>query len=322
MKIGPITTRRGDLEIVVDPIDVEPGQRLVVFGPNGAGKTTLLRAIAGDRAERIAYLPQRPYLFRGTGRTNLMLGVSDAERATQLANRLGVGNQLDVSARSLSGGERHRIALARTLATDARLVLLDEPTAPIDRRDRATILSTIVEATEHRSAVIVTHDQEVAVALASELAVMIDGSIRQSGDPSEVFTLPADDDVAAVVGVANAVSGIVSSVNDGLVTIDAEGVEIAGVGSGLEPGDAARALFGAETVTVFTDFDAPSGSARNRWAGTITSVRPVGILVEVVVEDRFAAVITPGSMEAMSLEVGAVVTLAVKAAAVRVVAAP
>lgn len=322
MRIGPIATRRGDLEISVGPIEVEPGRRLVIFGPNGAGKTTLLRSVAADPDERIAYLPQRPYLFRGTGRTNLLLGVSDHDRATHLANRLGVGNRLDVAARRLSGGERHRIALARALATDARLVLLDEPTAPIDRRDRFSVISAIVESVAHRSAVIVTHDQEVAVALASDLAVMINGSIRQIGDPSEVFTLPADDDVAAVVGVANAVAGTVTGVGDGLVTIDADGVEIAGVGAGLAPGDQARALFGAETVTVFAGVEMSTGSARNTWRGAITAVRPAGILIEVIVDDRFAAVVTPGSLESMHLEVGTEVSLSVKAAAVRIVGAP
>jgi molybdopterin-binding protein len=73
---------------------------------------------------------------------------------------------------------------------------------------------------------------------------------------------------------------------------------------------------------VFTGVEIPTGSARNRWRGAITAVRPAGILIEVIVDDRFAAVVTPGSLEAMHLEVGTDVVLSVKAAAVRIVGAP
>lgn len=136
----------------IDELVVRGGERLVLFGPNGSGKTTALRLMAGTiggrRPDGIVYLPQRPYLFRGTARSNLELGLDDSERgrAVQLADEFGVSDRLDGAAGSLSGGERMRIALARTLASDADIVLLDEPLAPLDHRDREQTAAAIAGA--------------------------------------------------------------------------------------------------------------------------------------------------------------------------------
>ncbi|MCZ6461049.1 MAG: ATP-binding cassette domain-containing protein, partial [Actinobacteria bacterium] len=125
----------------IPELSVQLGERLIVFGPNGAGKTTLLRLISAIEGEGgtpyASYLPQRPYLFRGTCRANLHLGLDTEARikAEDLAVRLGVGDRLDDQARTLSGGERMRLSMARTLAVDTALVLLDEPLAPLDLRD-------------------------------------------------------------------------------------------------------------------------------------------------------------------------------------------
>jgi molybdate transport system ATP-binding protein len=311
--------------IDIDELVIEDGERLVLFGPNGSGKTTAIRLMAGTigdtRPEGIAYLPQRPYLFRGTARANLELGLDDVERrrAEDLAIEFGVADRLDVAARSLSGGERMRIALARTLASDADIVLLDEPLAPLDHRDREHTASTIAAALHGRSAVIVSHDRASAAILGDALAVVVDGRIRQRGRIAEVFTTPIDDVVAGVVGVSNVLSGVAVTGDGALVEVEWQGRTIVAAGSQTTR-EKVKILFGGEAVAVHRD--RPDGaSPRNLMEGTITGIRTVGRLLEIVVDcgDPVAALITPGSFETLDLHEGSVVYLSVKAVAMTAV---
>ncbi len=327
-----VAGRLGDgRPLMVAELEVAPGERVVLYGPNGAGKSTLLRMLAGTvpaapaarwEGAPAAYLPQRPYLFRGGAGWNMRLGLDAgaARRATELADRLGVAGLAARPARALSGGERQRLALARVLARPERLVLLDEPLAPLDARDRVGVARTVAAAIGDRAAVVVTHDHDEAAILGDRVAVMVDGVVRQVGTAAEVFALPVDDEVAAVVGVGNAVSGVLAATDGGLAAVRAGGLEIWGLGHG-EEGAPGLALFGAEAVTVYAGAHDDPGSARNAWPGRVAEVRPAGRLVEVLVDAgvRVAALVTPGSMEALGLEPGAPVTVAVKATAVRIV---
>ena len=305
----------------IDELVVGDGERLVLFGPNGSGKTTALRLMAGTigggRPDGVVYLPQRPYLFRGTARSNLELGLGDSERgrAVQLADEFGVSDRLDGAASSLSGGERMRIALARTLASDADIVLLDEPLAPLDHRDREQTAAAIAGALHGRSAVIVSHDRSSAAVLGDSLAVLVDGQIRQRGPIVEVFTTPIDDVVAGVVGVSNVLSGVAVSGDGALVEIEWQGRTIVAAGSQTSR-QQVKVLFGGEAVAVHRD--RPDGaSPRNVIEGTISDIRTVGRLLEIVVDCGVpvAALITPGSFETLHLHQGSEVFLSVKAVA-------
>jgi len=309
----------------IDELVVGDGERLVLFGPNGSGKTTALRLMAGtiggERRDGIVYLPQRPYLFRGTARSNLELSLDDVERgrAADLATELGVSDRLDGAARSLSGGERMRIALARTLASDADIVLLDEPLAPLDHRDRDQTATAIAAALHGRSAVIVSHDRSSAAILGDSLAVLVDGQIRQRGPIAEVFTKPIDDVVADVVGISNILSGVAISGDGALVEVEWQGRTIVAAGSQASR-EQVKVLFGGEAVAVHREL--PDGaSPRNVIEGTISDIRTVGRLLEVVVDcgAPVAALITPGSFETLDLHQGSQVFLSVKAVAMTAV---
>jgi len=300
-------------------------RRVVVFGPNGAGKTSLLRQMAGlsnvSRLLEAAYLPQDPYMFRGSVARNLHLGLSDHlyPLSDEIAGELGLGVPADQDARTLSGGEAQRLALARTLASDAPYVLLDEPLAPIDVKDRQHVAAVIAGRIGHRGAVIVTHEETTLATLADEMVVMIGGEIRQRGPVDSVFLTPHDDDVAAAVGIGNVIDGSVVEHDGSLVAVDAGPVQIWAVGD-VEPDGRARVMFGAETVTVFKG-ELGESSARNHWEGTVRSVLPAGRLVEVVVDVGVdvAALLTPGSADALGLDTGSPVHIAVKATAARAV---
>ena len=147
-------------------------ERTVLYGPNGGGKSTILRLIAGTVGEHspsigVAYLPQTPHMFRGTSRTNLLLGLSGTEQsaALELADVLGLTDILGSDARALSGGQAQRVAIARTLASTAPVVLLDEPLAPITAADRNDVARLIRHRTRRRSLICVTHSIETVIAL-------------------------------------------------------------------------------------------------------------------------------------------------------------
>jgi molybdate transport system ATP-binding protein len=316
----------GGFSVEVRSLEITEGRRLVLFGPNGAGKTTLLRFLAGEprwsNRPLVSYLPQRPWAFRGSVERCLGLGLDAVERrrAREHAAAFSVGYVLDRRLRSLSGGERQKIALARVLARPEPVVLLDEPLNAIDRIDRPLVARHIVRALGGRTAVIVTHDREEAAMLGDEVAVMANGRIRQTGSVDSVFAMPLDEEVAAIVGVANVLAGDVTQVGGGLAAVRFGEIEIWGVGE-LPPGASAAALFGGETVTVHAGRHATPGSARNRWPGRIESMGPLGRLIEVLVDvgGTVVALLTPGSVDALGLRPGAHVTLTVKASAVRIV---
>lgn len=299
------------------------GLTTVVFGPNGAGKTTLLRRLAGEFAD-VAYLPQEPYLFRGSAGTNLGLGLTDEEcgLAGQYARRFGLGELLAQPARVASGGEKARLGLARTLARSDEVVLLDEPLAAIDLAERPAIAATIRQALRDRTAVIVTHELEQVVALGDRLAIMISGDVVQQGSVEIVMAQPVSEAVARTVGVSNVYEGEVVSAGPSTVTVQTDFVRMIGTGD-VEVGATVRVLIPAETVTLLEPGSGASGgSARNRWSGVIRGMEPVGRLTDVIVDVGvpLRAIVTPGSVDELGLEVGGDVLAAVKASSVRIVA--
>ena len=313
--------------VSVERLSVEAGGRLVIFGPNGAGKTTLLRVLAGilpgGPSIKAAYQPQHSHVFRGSAGWNLGLGLDPEQTvwARTLADRFGLDPDVYLDpARALSGGERQRLSLARTLARPEPWVLLDEPLAALDVADRLDVAAALVGSLNGKGAIVVTHDREEAAVLGERVAVMVDGTIVQEGPVAEVFSLPVDDRVARAVGVANVLDGIAGVSEDSLSSVMVGSLHVWGVGD-LAEGSAARVLFGAEAVTLFAGHDATAGSARNRWQGRVAAIREAGRLTEVIVDagSPIAALITPGSREALHLAPGAAVTLTVKAAAVRVI---
>jgi tungstate transport system ATP-binding protein len=213
-------------------LDVPAGRTTAVLGPNGAGKSTLVRVAGGLRREdagRVlldgrpaapeerravaAAVLQRPLLGRGSARRNAELGMrfarvgrEEAHRRSRVwLERLGVAHVADRAARSLSGGEAQRISLARALVLEPRLLVLDEPFAPLDAATRGTLLGELREllADARTTTLLVTHDPGEAAALASDIAVLRGGVVRQQGPAAAVFARPADPVTARLLGYDN-----------------------------------------------------------------------------------------------------------------------
>ena len=215
-------------------LEVEESERLAVLGPSGSGKSTLLRVVAGLlRADAgrvllagrdLADVPSHrreiglmhqdgalfPYLdVAGNVAFALRLaGLSrvDRERRTaELLELVGLPGFEGRSLDGLSGGERQRIGLARALARQPRVLLLDEPLGSLDRPLRERLVQDLAELFERlRLTVIhVTHDVGEAFAIGDRVAIMREGRIVQQGTPDDVWTRPADEWVAGFLGMTN-----------------------------------------------------------------------------------------------------------------------
>ena len=256
--------------LAIDQLDLRAGERLAVLGPNGAGKTTLLRLMAGleapttgrvevdgeaiagaevDLRRRIGYATQRPGLLSTSVIRNVELPLrwrgldGETRRAAALAalERLGVASLADRKALSLSGGEAQRVSLARALAIEPGLLLLDEPAAGLDAEVRRAFFDDLERALGDRATTVVhvSHRAGEALRLADRVAVLTGGRIRQLGGPTSVVRQPVDGTVAHLLGYENVVP----------VQIDASGqVRLQGAPCGISttanPGPATLATWG------------------------------------------------------------------------------
>lgn len=219
---------------VVDQVsfDVADGELVVIVGPSGCGKSSLLRAIAGldpitagrivldgndvtalpPEKRRIGLVFQDHALFPhrrvdqniAFGLTHLDRGAR-ARRVDELLELVRLPGVAKRYPHELSGGEQQRIALARALAPDPAVVLLDEPFASLDPSLRDDVRTDVIEALRLRNAaaVLVTHDREEALALGDRVAVMFDGQMLQIDRPDEVYERPSDRFVATFLGEAS-----------------------------------------------------------------------------------------------------------------------
>jgi iron(III) transport system ATP-binding protein len=220
-------------------LSVPEGAFAAVLGASGSGKTTLLRILAGferpDRGEvtvggvilddadhhlpaerrRIGYVSQEGSLFphltvAGNVGFGLRRGRSRERVVGHLLDLVGLSALGRRYPHQLSGGQQQRVALARVLAVQPRIVLLDEPFASLDAGLRAAVRADI-HALLRRSgatAVLVTHDQDEALTLADMVAVIREGRVAQVASPRDLYETPVDPDLAQFVGEANLVEGI------------------------------------------------------------------------------------------------------------------
>jgi multiple sugar transport system ATP-binding protein len=218
---------------VVRGLDLEApsGQRLVLLGPSGAGKSTVLRAIAGlERVssghvmldgEPIDRLPTRDRDVSMVNQDASLLPHLDVEdnvgfplklrhladqeivqRVQAEADARAIKRLLPKRPRTLSGGERHEVALARALVRRPRVLLLDEPMARIDRPRVAELLRDLIRVQEGFGVTLLatTNDQRIGMTLAHRLAVLRDGELQQVGDPMQVYNEPVNAFVAGFLG--------------------------------------------------------------------------------------------------------------------------
>jgi molybdate transport system ATP-binding protein len=333
----------------------------VLFGPSGAGKSTLLDCIAGlvkpdegrikldeeiffDAGKGISLVPQKRgigYVFQSLAlfphlsvEENVgygLSGLADAERRGRMDRILSAFHIRELRRRKpgqLSGGEKQRVALARSVVTEPRILLLDEPLTGLDGGLRRAILEDLRGWNAARPIPIlyVTHNREEVDAIGDRVVALVDGRVRESGMPGAVLDAPRTIALAQAAGFENLFQGRVLEhrMNDGLmrVALGSSECELE-IPLGTENlGDAVQLAIRAGDILLATH--APYGiSARNLLPGTVESVETRGttVVVQVNAGVRFTVHVTPGAMRSLELAPGLVVWLVVKTHSCHVVSA-
>lgn len=332
-----VRLRSFDLEL---KLDVGPGTTVALVGPSGAGKSTVLRAVAGlvrpdrgriwlgeevlfDAEQGIDVPPERRsvgLVFQDYALFPHMTVLDNVSyggraRAHELLERLGIAQLARAKPGALSGGERQRVGLARALAREPRILLLDEPLSAVDAHTRAALRSELQQFLREFDlpTLLVTHDFEDAAALADVTGVIAEGRVLQLGPHDELISAPASEFVASFTG-------------GNLVPADAV----------LGPGELATAALADGTVIRSTDLiegrvgvvvypweitvsrQLPDDSALNRIVGGITSIVPLGNRVRMRI-GPLVAEITAESARRLAFERGQTAVASFKASATRLV---
>jgi molybdate transport system ATP-binding protein len=336
-----VEVRRGDTTVAAH-IDADPSRRLVIVGPNGAGKSTILGALAGtveldsgrielgdrlladarahvhlgSRDRNVGVVFQDGLLFphmnvldnvafgpRSRGASKEQAG----ERAQRELERFGLAPLAEARPRSLSGGEAQRVALARSLAADPDLLLLDEPFGALDVTARVEVRRAVKLALDESSAtaILVTHDPVEALALGDAIVVMEKGRVLQSGSPDDIRTRPRSTYVGELVGL-NVIHG---HGHAGVVEIPGE--TTLSVADPVE--GSVIVTFHPHAVSLHAA--RPEGSMRNVWETSVKHVEHLGgrVRVELDLPPGTAVEVTQAAASELELVQGRPVWASLKA---------
>ena len=318
-------------------LSIGRGEVFALIGPTGAGKTTLLRIIdlleipslgkiyfdgkciprsGKQRLEirrRMSFIHQKPQVFNLNVYDNVACGLRwrgekkhrIAEKVDHILEIVGLEGYKNRNARTLSGGEAQRVALARALVLEPEVLLLDEPTANLDPISTAKIeqLISYVAGQHNTTMIMATHDMSQGQQLAGRIGVLLDGKLVQTGNASDIFRSPKNEEVANFVGMENIIEGVIIANNEGVATISIGANAVEAVSS-YPVGREVYACIRPEDITLA--LSRTRSSARNSFHAKVTQVASFGPLsrVEINCGFRLVALVTKMSAEELNLQEG------------------
>lgn len=310
IRLENVTKRFGDFTAISDlSLDIHEGEFFALLGPSGCGKTTLMRMIAGFETpttgritlggQDIVPVPpnRRPVnmMFQSYAlfphlsvADNIAFGLKRAglpkneiaERVAEMLRLVQLEKFAHRKPHEISGGQRQRVALARALARRPQILLLDEPLAALDRKLRAATQFELVDIQERLGTtfIVVTHDQEEAMTMASRIAVMDHGRLVQVGTPEQIYEQPNSRYVADFIGEVNLIDGVVRERQGDRLVIDwAEGVPPILARSEASAAPGARVTFAIRPEKVTITAERPA-EATNAWPAAVEDIAYLGNL--------------------------------------------
>ena len=330
---GPQRVLRG-VELVVPP-----GSFTAILGSSGSGKTTLLRVVAGferpddgvvqlggdvvddaghrfvpSERRRIGYVPQEGALFPhlSVGRNvafGLPRGPDRRRRVDELLELVGLSGYHRRYPHQLSGGQQQRVALARALAVGPEFVLLDEPFASLDAAMRSSVRADVLAVLRKAGAtsILVTHDQDEALSMADQVAVLRHGVIAQLDTPTALYGRPGDVELAQFLGESNLLDG---EVHGGTASTALGRLSVA-AGTGSLAGGGARILVRPEQIRLEESTNGGVGATVQSYEyyghDAVVRVRPdAGGLPDLVVRVSGGFPLEPGHRVGLSVRGGVV----------------
>jgi tungstate transport system ATP-binding protein len=332
-------------------LGIGKGEVFGLIGPTGAGKTTFLRIMdllesprtgeiyfdgkciprsGKQRLEirrRISFVHQKPQVFDSSVYDNVACGLRwRGERKNRIAEKVehileivGLEGYRTRNARTLSGGEAQRVALARSLVLEPEVLLLDEPTANLDPVSTTKIEQLISDIARQRNTTMLmaTHDMAQGQQLAGRIGVLLDGRFAQTGSVTDIFHSPQNEQVAHFVGTENLIPGVVTGNSEGIVTVTIGNSTIEAV-SDRPAGNEVYVCVRPEDITLALSSN--RSSARNSFRAEITRVTTIGPLsrVEMHCGFRLVALVTRMSVKELNLHAGREVYATFKATGVHI----
>jgi len=341
ISVSGLGIRLGNFALKDINFGVDNKECLTIIGPNGCGKTTLLECIAGlhkpregkiviaevevtalpPEKRRIGYVPQDYVLFPHlTADQNVAFGLwnkngKHSDEAKKVMHWLDIEHLVGRDVRTLSAGERQKVALARALAVNPKALLLDEPFSAFDhlareklRRELKSILTKILRTLE-LPVIYVTHDLSEALVMSDQIAVMSNGRIEQVGSKDEVVENPTSQFVAEFLGF-NVFDGHVISAKDDTLVVDVKGVAIQTKADNIAPGEEVTVIFKPQDILLSLDSEITKPKWQhcrcNTLQGTVTEISNMGSIARILVDAgiQLRSEVSVDSLDELDITVG------------------
>jgi molybdate/tungstate transport system ATP-binding protein len=340
-----VSYSQGSFSLKEVSLKIAENEYFVLLGPTGAGKTLLLELIAGfhfpDRGRvllsgvdvtyeppekrQVGFVYQDYSLFpHMTVDENVAFGLETRRlprdeikrRVNEMMDLLGISQLSGRYPSTLSGGEQQRVSVARALAVDPKVLLLDEPLSALDPRTQEAVRGELrrIHEAQGVTTVHVTHNQTEAMVLADRIGVIMNGEIVQVGSPEGLFSRPLNEKIASFVGVENILRGTVQMNREGVAVIEVGDREVCAL-TDIKDGEVDVYVRPENIVLSKARL---KSSARNVFKGKVVKMTNLGPVLNVELDNGLKVFLTRQSAEEMKLKPGVGVCASFKATATHV----